>query len=451
MRAVVVLLLPLGPLSQATGPCTISGIACPYEHTDTDQDYTHIDSSDQWVWSGTTSDGRAWYESDDVDSSVKYLYYSTRAEGWLLTYTAPDLSADDPWVGNNNQVRFYSPEDDEANGDYPDGVFHGARLYCGHDTGNPAEGCSRHARGNGQYYYWCDNDGTVTVSCSGEPSPAPTVTAAPTITLAPTSTGWHVYNGNCYAALGTYAYWDDALEACEAYGGSLVSIADSEENDFVAGVCGDRVCWLGLREHPETDCDGASESCSNYYWVDGSGDLAWANWYEPWDAPNNYRGDDQEYAVMNALDCCCEDTWTNTLGDCCNLNGAWDDYPRSIDGWMRGAIHALCEVQDCAVGELDHVTGLDEQLECNGFDDEFDGVCSQAWCTSTDGHDGHDCMAGTPGERCTCSHGTARETGHVDYGCDGEDREDGEVHCYEYTCCTDGSGQGEECGDCTST
>ena len=98
MRAVVVLLLPLGALSQATGPCTISGIACPYEHTDTDQDYTHIDSSDQWVWSGTTSDGRAWYESDDVDSSVKYLYYSTRAEGWLLTYTAPDLSADDPWV-----------------------------------------------------------------------------------------------------------------------------------------------------------------------------------------------------------------------------------------------------------------------------------------------------------------------------------------------------------------
>ena len=79
-----------------------------------------------------------------------------------------------------------------------------------------------------------------------------------------------------------------------------------------------------------------------------------------------------------------------------------------------------------------------------------DGACSQAWCTSTDGHEGYDCMAGTPGEACTCSQGTAKETGYVDYGCDGEESEDGEVHCYEYTCCTDGSGQGEECGDCTS-
>ena len=81
-------------------------------------DYTHIDSSNnKWVWSGTTSDGRSWYENDDVSDQVKYLYYSTRAGGWLLTATAPDLSAADPWVGGNNQVLFRG----QAHGDSPTG------------------------------------------------------------------------------------------------------------------------------------------------------------------------------------------------------------------------------------------------------------------------------------------------------------------------------------------
>merc|ERR550514_2077313 len=144
------------------GACTISGIACPDEHTDMDVDYTHINSSNnKWVWSGTTSDGRSWYENDDVSDEVKYLYYSTRAGGWFLTATAPDLSAADPWVGGNVQVVFNG----QAHGDSPDGVSHDAALYCGHDTGDPADGCSEIPRGDGQDYYWCDNDGTVTVSC----------------------------------------------------------------------------------------------------------------------------------------------------------------------------------------------------------------------------------------------------------------------------------------------
>ena len=155
-------LLCLAAPARAGGSCTISGLACPNEHTDTDMDYTHIDSSNnKWVWSGTTSDGRSWYENDDVSFMVKYLYYSTRAGGWFLTATAPDLSAADPWVGGNNQVRFSG----QAHGNSPDWVFYDARLYCGHDTGDPAEGCSNHPSGDGRDYYWCDNDGTVTVSC----------------------------------------------------------------------------------------------------------------------------------------------------------------------------------------------------------------------------------------------------------------------------------------------
>ena len=48
-----------------------------------------------------------------------------------------------------------------------------ARLYCGHDTGPPAAGCSRHERGGDPndpsahtFYYWCDNSGPVQVSCT---------------------------------------------------------------------------------------------------------------------------------------------------------------------------------------------------------------------------------------------------------------------------------------------
>ena len=127
-------LLCLAAPARAGGSCTISGLACPNEHTDTDMDYTHIDSSNnKWIWSGTTSDGRSWYENDDVSNVAKYLYYSTRAGGWLLTATAPDLSAADPWVGGNVQVFFNG----QAHGDSPDGVSHDAALYCGHDTGDP--------------------------------------------------------------------------------------------------------------------------------------------------------------------------------------------------------------------------------------------------------------------------------------------------------------------------
>ena len=85
-------LLCLAAPARAGGSCTISGLACPNEHTDTDIDYTHIDSSNnKWIWSGTTSDGRSWYENDGVSNGVKYLYYSTRAGGWFLTATAPDF------------------------------------------------------------------------------------------------------------------------------------------------------------------------------------------------------------------------------------------------------------------------------------------------------------------------------------------------------------------------
>jgi len=65
--------------------------------------------------------------------------------------------------------------------------------------------------------------------------------------------------------------------------------------------------------------------------------------------------------------------------------------------------------------------------------------CSQQWCESPSTVDGtSDCWAGSAFEECSCSRGSARETGlTLDY--------EGDTY-YEYTCCTSG-GDGEVCGD----
>ena len=125
--------------------------------------YAAIDSNDKWHYKGTLKDGRPWFESDSAGDPLRYLYYSSRAGGHLLSATAPLLDADEPWVGDNNQVRLLS-----GGAQFPKGTWSEARLYCGHDTGPAAAGCSRHERGgdSNKAYYWCDNNGPVSVSCT---------------------------------------------------------------------------------------------------------------------------------------------------------------------------------------------------------------------------------------------------------------------------------------------
>ena len=66
-------------------------------------------------------------------------------------------------------------------------------------------------------------------------------------------------------------------------------------------------------------------------------------------------------------------------------------------------------------------------------------MCSDDWCESPDGQGGNDCYAGAWNEPCDCSKGDARLTG--------ESGEYGGNTYYEYTCCTQGSTVGRECGD----
>ena len=62
------------------------------------------------------------------------------------------------------------------------------------------------------------------------------------------------YNGNCYKYESHSGDWFDARLACEAWGGSLVSIEESAEHDFVKSLMnpGHYRAWIGL-----TNFDGA--------------------------------------------------------------------------------------------------------------------------------------------------------------------------------------------------
>ena len=155
--------------------CTVSGVQCPLQHQDADMggEYARISTSDRWNYRGVTDDGRPWYECTTLSDQIRYLYYSARASGFLLTATAPQVDSADAWTSDNNQVRLNS-----GGAQTPGGTWASARLYCGHDTDAvPAAGCSRHARGDssgsmsGLHYFWCDNSGPVTVTCQGTSPP----------------------------------------------------------------------------------------------------------------------------------------------------------------------------------------------------------------------------------------------------------------------------------------
>ena len=91
-----------------------------------------------------------------------------------------------------------------------------------------------------------------------------------------------------------------------------------------------------------------------------------------------------------------------------------------------------CGYESCGAGS----DGCGYRFRCYGDYESSGGYCSQEWCTSPNGDGGHDCWAGTESEACTCSQGKAK----VVYDDGGE--------YVQYTCCTDGSGTGEECNDC---
>jgi len=154
--------------------CIITGLACPAEHQDSDIDYTMLgDPNQKWQFRGSTLDGKNWYENLDAPYYVRYLMYSERSGGWMATASPPDVTAEDPWTTSNIQVRLEGHRSTNARqGNNPAGFYPITHLYCGHDTGDAADGCSKIPRGTTPetYFFWC----TIT-----DPIPVPEVICYP--------------------------------------------------------------------------------------------------------------------------------------------------------------------------------------------------------------------------------------------------------------------------------
>ncbi|CAE8727851.1 unnamed protein product [Polarella glacialis] len=219
---------------------------------------------------------------------------------------------------------------------------------------------------------------------------------------------WSCSEGSCYA-VGSQGSVHSAEAECSKEGARMVSIGSQEENDFVRKICGGRACWLGFKEKPGTE---------TWEWADGVPAI-YTNWAPG--EPNNHNGD-QEYSIMNMLDCC---------GD----TGKWADYPPDVGNWNGGCTFALCEIPGTG-----NSTCVPEVKEC--FDPWNTGACSMDACTSHNDPSGFDCWAGSDVEECSCSQGEAKLTGESGLY-------KGKMY-YEYTCCTDGSGSGTgaKCADC---
>ena len=197
-------------------------------------------------------------------------------------------------------------------------------------------------------------------------------------------------------------------------------------------------------------------------------------------------GSEAFYFYGTAVNCCIEyadstDTgpenfWISAddAGTCADEVSLWTTYePDDIAACEldEGLDSSMC---DSALRTTGRFPGMYESYEPeNGAEMAIlcgtDTGCSQAWCRSKGECDGgdcgpRDCWAGTKEEECSCHEGKARETGAKrEWNRRLQVREDlAEVYSsrrlvggssdptyeYEYTCCTDGTGDGPRCGEC---
>ena len=208
--------------------------------------------------------------------------------------------------------------------------------------------------------------------------------------------------------------WYTARDYCRENYVDLASIHSEEDNTAVMTACADmssstgdcerdNACWIGAN-------DIASEG--SWAWSDGSS----------WDYENFNSGEPNGGSGENLVN-----IWIETT-DCTygyGRAGKWNDYS---DGFTAGAFVCTtdyaCEggsecpecgtTDECAAEACCHSWCCDTYGECCNEDDGgtvSDGYCSQAWCTSPDGHDGHDCWAGSSHEECSCEQGQAKLTG----------------------------------------
>lgn len=142
------------------------------------------------------------------------------------------------------------------------------------------------------------------------------------VTLCRTSTAglrcppsWSLWEGSCYLLIDRPSEYAQAAQRCLEHGGATVAtIGSQEENEFVASLCGSRICWIGLLELAGTE---------RWEWADGR-PVIWNNWQLG--EPNNFGGADESRAIMNfdrglSLQVSANNSWAI---------GTWYDLPASF-------------------------------------------------------------------------------------------------------------------------
>ncbi|MFX0185840.1 MAG: C-type lectin domain-containing protein [Candidatus Hodarchaeota archaeon] len=106
-----------------------------------------------------------------------------------------------------------------------------------------------------------------------------------------------LYNGHLYQLIPIFKTWPEARDSCEARGGHLVTINDTNENDFVSYLAGWNTIWIGLTDE---------RTEGSWQWVTNE-NVNYANWFSG--EPTDFD-DGEDYAEM--------------LGD-----GSWNDVPNA--------------------------------------------------------------------------------------------------------------------------
>ena len=101
--------------------------------------------------------------------------------------------------------------------------------------------------------------------------------------------------GTCFSHFTDNRNWNDARDACLAWGGDLATVTSEEENALLHSYSGSTWCWIGLNDINVQHI---------FEWVDGS-DSTFRKWSSG--EPNNHHGG---------------------IEDCAHIWGtqAWNDY-----------------------------------------------------------------------------------------------------------------------------
>ena len=94
------------------------------------------------------------------------------------------------------------------------------------------------------------------------------------------------YNGHFYYCYELEMNWEEAKEYCENVGGHLVTIADAEENAWIASNYNATYCWIGGYRQDD-----------QWYWVTGE-PCTYFNWNSG--EPNNYNGIEDRLAFFTS-------------------------------------------------------------------------------------------------------------------------------------------------------